>query len=221
MDWYYKHFYKNGYDTWVLSRNHLNNASYKYYNNIEEDSLKTLDYQSWEGENKFRFEHTSRYDNGLKLNYGINFEQVKYTNSTFSRSFANDVPYTIDYDSELSFLKWGIFGQVSKGFVKERLVLSLGARMDANSYSSEMNNLLKQFSPRFSASYLVAPRWYLNFNTGRYFQQPPYTMLGFRDNNGTLVNKENGLKYYRTDHLVTGFEFLPDEKFKSKFRRIL
>ena len=208
----FKHFYKNGYDTWVLSRNHLNNASYKYYNNIEVDSLKTLDYQSWEGENKFRFEHTSRYDNGLKLNWGINFEQVKYSNSTFSRSFANNVPYIIDYDSELSFLKWGIFGQVSKGFLKERLVLSLGARMDANSYSSEMNNLLNQFSPRFSASYLVAPRWYLNFNTGRYFQQPPYTMLGFRDNYGTLVNKENGLKYYRTDHLVTGLEFLPNEK---------
>lgn len=210
----YKHFYKNGFDTWVLSRNHLNNASYKYYNNIEVDSLKTLDYQSWEGENKFRFEHTSRYDNGLKLNYGINFEQVKYTNSTFSRSFANDAPYTIDYDSELSFFKWGIFGQVSKGFAKERLVLSFGARMDANSYSGEMNNLLNQFSPRFSASYLVAPRWYLNFNTGRYFQQPPYTMLGFRDNAGTLVNRENGLKYYRADHLVTGFEFIPNDKSK-------
>jgi hypothetical protein len=208
----YKHYTENGFDTWVLSRNHLNNAAYKYYNNIEVDSLKTLDYQSWEGENKFRYEHTSRYDNGLKLNYGLNFEQAKYTNSTFSRSFANDAPYTINYDSELSLFKWGIFGQVSKGFLKERLVLSLGARMDANSYSPEMNNLLKQFSPRFSASYLVAPRWYLNFNTGRYFQQPPYTMLGYRDNNGTLVNKENGLKYYRTDHLVSGAEFVPDDK---------
>lgn len=207
----FKHFYKNGFDTWVLSRNHLNNASYKYYNNIEEDSLKTLDYQSWEGENKFRFEHTSRYDNGLKLNYGINFEQSRYTNSTFSQSFANNAPFTINYDSELSLFKWGIFGQVSKGFVRERLILSLGARMDANSYSKETNNLLEQFSPRFSMSYLLAPKWYINFNAGRYFQQPPYTMLGFRDNNGVLVNKENGLKYIRTDHLVTGFEFLPDD----------
>src|SRR4030042_6614212 len=33
----YKHFYKNGFDTWVLSRNHLNNGAYKYYNNIEQD----------------------------------------------------------------------------------------------------------------------------------------------------------------------------------------
>jgi hypothetical protein len=60
----------------------------------------------------------------------------------------------------------------------------------------------------------MAPRWYLNFNVGRYFQQPPYTMLGFRDNTGALINKENGLKYLRADHLVAGFEFLPEENSK-------
>jgi hypothetical protein len=210
----YKHFYKNGFDTWVLSRNHLNNGAYKYYNNIEQDSLKTLDYNSYEGENKFRFEHTSRFDNGLKLNYGLNFEYASYTNSTFNRSFANNVPFIINYDSELDLFKWGIFSQVSKGFARERLILSLGIRMDANSYSSETNNMFRQFSPRFSMSYLMAPKWYINFNAGRYFQQPPYTMLGFRDNSDILVNKKNGLKYIRTDHLVTGLEFLPDENSK-------
>ena len=210
----YKHFYKNGFDTWVLSRNHLNNGAFKYYNNIEADSLKTLDYNSYEGENKLRFEHTSRFDNGLKINWGLNLEQAGYTNNTYSRSFANNVPFEINYDSELDLFKWGVFGQVSKGFLKERLTLSFGARMDANSFSSETNNLFRQFSPRFSLSYLMAQRWYLNFNVGRYFQQPPYTMLGFRDNAGRLVNKENGLKYLRTDHLVAGFEFLPDENSK-------
>jgi hypothetical protein len=210
----YKHFYKNGFDTWVLSRNHLNNGAYKYYNNIEQDSLKTLDYNSHEGENKFRFEHTSRFENGLKLNYGLNFEYANYTNSTFNRSFANDVPFTINYNSELDLFEWGIFSQISKGFAKERLILSLGIRMDANSFSGETNNMFRQFSPRFSMSYLIAPKWYINFNAGRYFQQPPYTMLGFRDNSGILVNKENGLKYIRADHLVTGLEFLPDENSK-------
>ncbi len=210
----YKHFYKNGFDTWVLSRNHLNNGSYKYFNNIEVDSLKILDYNSYEGENKFRFEHTSRFDNGLKLNYGLNFEQARYSNKTYSRSFANNVPFVVDYNSELDLFKWGVFGQVSKGFAKDRLILSLGVRMDANSFSSETNNLFRQFSPRFSLSYLMAPRWYLNFNVGRYFQQPPYTMLGFRDNTGALINKVNGLKYLRADHLVAGFEFLPEENSK-------
>jgi len=210
----YKHYRSKGFDTWVISRNHLNNGAYKFSNNIEIDSLKTFDYQSGEIENKLRFENTSRYDNGLKLNWGINFEYAQYNNTTFNRSFANGAPITINYNSDLNLFEWGIFSQVSKGFAGERLVLSLGSRMDANSYSKEMNNLLNQFSPRFSLSYLLAPRWYLNFNTGRYYQQPPYTMLGFRDNNGNLVNQDNDLKYIRTDHIVSGFEFLPDDDSK-------
>jgi hypothetical protein len=46
----YKHFRKNGYDTWVLSRNYLNNSQYKYAGNIEADTNKILDYLSGEGE---------------------------------------------------------------------------------------------------------------------------------------------------------------------------
>jgi hypothetical protein len=72
-----------------------------------------------------------------------------------------------------------------------------------------MANPLNQFSPRLSASYALAEKWFLNFNTGRYYQKPPYTSLGFRDNDGNLVNKENGLTYIRSDHFVAGVEFLP------------
>jgi hypothetical protein len=54
----------------------------------------------------------------------------------------------------------------------------------------------------------------VNFNAGRYFQQPPYTMLGFRDNSGELLNKANGIKYLRSDHLVAGLEFLSEENSK-------
>ncbi|MDZ7740280.1 MAG: TonB-dependent receptor [Bacteroidota bacterium] len=38
----YRHFKDNGYDTWVVSRNYLDNRSYKYENNVEVDSLKTF-----------------------------------------------------------------------------------------------------------------------------------------------------------------------------------
>ena len=53
-----KHFRENGYDTWVLSRNYLNNSQYKYLNNIEADTNKILDYLSGEGEIKARYERT-------------------------------------------------------------------------------------------------------------------------------------------------------------------
>jgi len=111
-------------------------------------------------------------------------------------------------------LSWSVFGQLSKDFLKKRLNLSFGLRMDANNYSSEMNNMLKQASPRFSASYILTPGWSLNFNTGRYYQQAPYTTMGFRNNQGELVNRDNGLKYISADHVVGGFEFLPNEKSK-------
>jgi hypothetical protein len=35
-------------------------------------------------------------------------------------------------------------------------------------------------------------------------------MLGFRDSDNVLVNKENGLKYIQADHIVTGIEWQPD-----------
>jgi hypothetical protein len=210
----YKHYREKGYDTWVVSRSHLNNGAFKYANNIETDSLLIFDYKSDEIENKLRYEHLSRLGKGLKINFGTNLEYSQYTNTTLNRSFDDGNAFNIQYDSELDMYKWGVFGQASQELLGDRLVLSLGLRMDANSYSREMRNMFSQFSPRFSASWLMLPRLSLNFNAGRYFQQPPYTMLGFRDNDGNLVNKDNGLKYIRSDHLVAGFEFLPDDKSK-------
>jgi hypothetical protein len=210
----FKHFTGNGYDTWVISRSHLNNGACKYYNNIEVDTLKTFDYRSNEIQTRFRYEHTSRYGGGLKVNYGGGLEYAYYDNKTFNQVFREGQPGTINYSSELDMFSWSAFGQLSKDFLKQRLNLSLGLRMDANNYSSQMNNLLKQLSPRFSASYIISPGWSLNFNAGRYYQQPPYTMLGFRTNDGSLVNRDNGAKYITADHIVAGFEFLPDEKSK-------
>jgi hypothetical protein len=209
----YKHFRKKGFDTWVVSRNYLDNRAYKYFGNVEVDSLLTLDYVSTEAENKLRYEHISRF-NGYKVTYGAGINYAQYTNRTFQRIFEGGLS-TIDYNSELNLFNWNLFGQVSKRFFKERLTLSLGLRMDANNYSASMSNLLDQFSPRFSASYALTENFFLNFNTGRYYQRPAYTTLGFRDNDGNLVNKDNGLKYISADHVVAGVEFLPNEK--SKF----
>jgi hypothetical protein len=81
--------------------------------------------------------------------------------------------------------------------------------MDANNYTPHMSNLLNQISPRFSASYAIIEGLFANFSTGRYFQRPAYTTLGFRDNDGTLVNQENDIRYLSADHLVAGFEYYP------------
>jgi len=209
----YKHFRENGYDTWVLSRNFLRNRSYKYRNNREVDSLKRLDYISDEAENRLRYENTTRI-NGFRINAGAGLEYANYTNNTFRKSFAGGEVVTIDYASELNLFQWSLFGQVSKSYFDGLLSLSLGFRADANNYSSSMNNLLDQASPRFSASYKLTPRWSVNFNTGRYYQLPPYTTLGFSNQQGELLNKENGLKYISADHVVGGVQYLPNEESK-------
>jgi len=205
----YKHFRKNSFENFILSRNMLNNVSYKYLDN-NENKIKLLDYKSQEIENKFRYENT-RTINGFKLVFGAGVELNKYNNTTDRKVFVVDTLFSFSYFSDFNLFRWNIFGQTSKSFINDRLTLSFGFRMDANSYSKEMSNLLKQFSPRFSASYILTEKFTLNFNTGRFFQPPAYTTLGYKDNNGELVNKNNKLTYLQADHLVAGLEWRPEE----------
>ncbi len=202
----YRQFKENGFHTFVVSRSMLRNFTYKYPDN-DETQNRIYDYVSDEIENKLRYENYSIYDD-IKLVYGLGGEYVKYSNNTFQQIFFDELT-TIDYNSSLDFFKWQAFAQVSKPFLDKRLTLSFGIRTDANNYSTSMQNMLHQLSPRFSASYSLKENLFLNFNTGRYFQTPAYTTLGYRDNNNVLVNKVNNIKYIQSDHIIGGFEFLP------------
>lgn len=205
----YKHFRENSFQTFVVSRNHLNNSAKKYFNN-DESTLQNLllNYNSEEIENKLRFENTLRI-NGYKINVGINYEFAQYVNSTFNKRALPSGLFVIEYRSALDIHKAGAFFQVSKGFMGERLMVSLGLRTDANTYSAEMLNGIEQLSPRFSFSYSITEKMAFNFNAGRYSQLPSYTLLGYRNPNGVLVNKENKIKYIKVEHLVGGLEYNP------------
>lgn len=203
----YKHFRENSYQTLAISRSHLNNTLIKYLENDESSSAnKILDYTSEELENKIRFENNTRMD-GFKANIGVNVDFARYTNSTFQKRFYDGNIQNVNYDTDLNLVKYGLFGQISHEFLNERMTLSAGFRMDATNYSSGMNNPLKQFSPRISASYQLTEKWSLNANVGRYFQLPAYTILGYKQNN-EFVNK-NDLKYISVDHFIAGIEFRP------------
>jgi hypothetical protein len=211
----YKHFFEKSYMTVVVSRNHLNNRSYKYKDNDESNpNNKILDYTSQEIENKLRVEDTYR-NKGFKVNFGAGYENVTYTNSTFSKITTPAGPAIIDFDSKLTFNKFSVFGQVSKGIFKERVILSLGARSDFSDYSTDMMNPLNQFSPRFSMAVNITDALSFNFNVGRYYQLPAYTVLGYRDSTNTLVNKQNKVTYITNDHIVAGLEY--NTKINTKF----
>ncbi|MCB9275586.1 MAG: TonB-dependent receptor [Lewinellaceae bacterium] len=202
----YRHYGEHGFWLFVLSRNMLNNEAEKYAGNDDssEENL-LLRYRSQEAENKLRIENTFRLGD-LKFNYGAGYEYVRYNNSTFSRIFTSAGPQTVDYSSAFDLNKYALFAQASRKLLKERLTLSLGFRMDANDYSEEMNNPLEQFSPRFSLSYALTNRLSFNFNTGIYYQLPPYTVLGYQED-GRFVNRDNGIRFVRNQHLVAGLEF--------------
>ncbi len=204
----YKHFREHSYQTLVVSRSHLNNNIEKYFeNDMSSPNNKILDYTSQEIENKIRLEDNLRL-NGFKLNLGTNIDFAKYLNTTMQKRFYQDQIQNVNYDAGLNLMKYGLFGQLSHEFLAERLTLSAGFRMDANNYSSSMNNPLKQFSPRFSAAYRLTEKWSVNMNTGRYYQLPSYTSLGYKQND-VFVNKSNNLKYISADHYIAGVEYKP------------
>ncbi|MFN5149460.1 MAG: carboxypeptidase regulatory-like domain-containing protein [Flavobacteriia bacterium] len=208
------HYSKNSYQNIIASRNMLKNIATRYANNIENEANKLLDYSSFEAENKFRFEHNINR-NGWKLNAGFGYEYARYNNETFNRISVQGTPVTIDYESDLYLSKGALFAQLSKAFISDRLNLSAGIRSDFNNYSNSMMNPLEQLSPMFSASYRVTEKFSINGNIARFHQLPAYTILGYRDAAGELVNKNNGIKYIRADHFVLGTEYLTE--FSSRF----
>ncbi|MEZ4829174.1 MAG: TonB-dependent receptor [Bacteroidia bacterium] len=196
----YKYFGDNGFWLVVASRNMLNNRAFKNVDNNEVNDF-LLDYTSREIENKIRVEHTVR-NKGFKFNFGVNYEFDKYTSDTYQVLPVD----TIDFFSQLNFSRYGAFAQVSKKVAKERLILSLGARVDGNTFSDKMANPFPQFSPRFSASYFITPELTFNFNTGIFYQLPPYTVMGYRDSRtGELANLD--IDYIRNKHVVSGFAY--------------
>ncbi len=203
----YEHFRPNATTSVVLSQNVLNNTSIKYQGNDESSADNLIqDYNSRETETRIRVEDYWSKSN-WKINFGVNYEIAKYDTRDFNKIVTQQGFVIRDYESLLNMNRWGVFGQVSK-MIKNKLTLSIGIRADANDYSNEMNNLLDQLSPRFSASYAITPLINANFNTGLYYQLPAYTVLGYRDSQtNALVNRDNDVKYIRSTHFVSGLEF--------------
>ncbi len=210
----YRHYREKSFQTLVVSRNMLNNLSYKYLEN-NENLPKTLDYNSQEIENKLRYEHNLRFGS-YKFVYMAGTEYARYLNTTKQLIYLQDKLTSINYSSALDLFKFQASAQLSRNFLNERLNISAGFRTDINSYSKSMQNPFKQLSPRLSVSYALTDQWAVTANTGRYYQLPSYTTLGFRDNAGALVNKENELRYIGSNHVIAGLQYIPrDDVFFS------
>lgn len=207
----YRHYAGIHVQSVVVSHSYLNNRNTKYLNNDESstDNL-SLKLRSVEQETKFRIENTSTFGN-WKINLGANLDYSQYTNTTFQRVYI-DEGRTFDYHTYLGMWRWGIFGTINYATTDERFTASLGVRTDANNFSSGMKGMGDQLSPRLSLSYRLTDGLYLSGNAGLYYQLPPYTGLGFKDNNGAWVNKY--LRYMSVSQESLGLSWHPGNTFE-------
>ena len=206
----YRRSVNNGYVLMVLSRNSLDNRIEKFDANNETNPLN-LRYRNnaTETENKFRME-VNKTINGWNYNYGGTAQIAQYVadNNIRRRAALGSQPEDrFVYNSDIQFLHVGAFVQGSRKFFDDRLGLSVGVRTDINTFTTNGTDPSKALSPRIAFSYLVGNKWTFNASVGQYAKLPPYSVLGFRNNSGDLVNKSDN--YITARHYVAGFEFLP------------
>lgn len=207
-----KRFRQNGYWTFILSRNMLNNKAFKYAQNDDSTPENLLfDYLSQESENKFRAEN-SIFKKNLTLQYGVNYEFSRYLIQNFDRQVLGQDGRELNISSVSLFNSYGGFVQVSKKWWNEKLLVSGGIRVDGSDFANTAANPLNQISPRISTSYQVMDNLFWTANAGIYYQKPPYTVLGFQNNEGNYVNQENDVRFIRSTHLISGLELQVPEK---------
>ncbi|HYK75764.1 MAG TPA: TonB-dependent receptor [Daejeonella sp.] len=217
------HKIENGYMNFSLSRNMFDNQLDKFEDEQRIESNRSLLVKSQEVENKFRFD-INKFINGWKLSTGVMAQFVGY-NSTIFNKVSNEIKdeqgntfspeRIIRFNSDIDFLKYGVFLQASKDIFNNQLLLSGGIRTDMNTFTTGGNDPLKTLSPRLSLAYHISSKWDINASVGTYFKIPSYTALGYKDNNGFAVNK--GMDYIQSTHYVLGTQFLPLNSLRFTF----
>ncbi len=206
----YRHYAGKHVQSVTLSHNYLNNRNLKYHNNDDssEDNL-TLRLRSIEQKTTARFENQTRLGQWT-LKEGIELNNSIYTNNSRQRLFGNSDILSL-YETSLNIFGWGAFFASDYTTKDNRFTLSAGIRTDGNNYNRNMKQLWKQLSPRLSASYKFSEQWTLNGSAGLYHQLPPYTALGYKDNEGLYINR--GLKYMQVLESSIGLDWHLHDRF--------
>ena len=205
----YVHRFRAGQLRVVVSRNAFTNKLYKHERN-DKSLPRTIDYNTEQSDNRVRAEIELRSVGGFRFTGGVGGGSGHYDNTTRRPTYTGGQLRTERFDSRLSFGRYELFATLSREFFGERFSVLLGLRADGTTYSSEMHNPLRQLSPRLSLSYNFRPQWTFSASVARYYQEPPYTSMGYRDSTGVLINKANGLRYIASDHFIAGIAFTPD-----------
>jgi hypothetical protein len=184
----------------TISTNLLRNEFSNYTDNVNQTGL-IFQNDAREQETKLRYKIT-KFMGEWTTSAGFSTQYANYQNTT------NDFVNNFTYVTDLNFVRYGLFAQANRRLFKDRLGLSMGIRADGNTFTTTGNEIYRTLSPRMALSWRAKEdgAWSINGSIGRYYKIPPYTMLGFRDNNGVAVNQD--VNYIRSDHFVLGTEYL-------------
>ncbi len=199
----WKHRFKNadGFLQTSLSTSVFNNDFSRYRDNENQQGLiQNTESREWRTTLSSNYK---RFIGPWTIAAGGMMKNISYRSDSF-RS-ADDVQFSTD----LNFQRYGFYGQLTKEWAGGRLSTSLGARADGNTFTDGGHQLWKTFSPRLAVSYDLdsAGRWTVNGSIGRYYKIPPSTLLGFKNRDGSFINRD--AEYIRSDHYVAGVSFSP------------
>ncbi len=208
----YTHYGAQSKTQYFLSRNMLNNTSYKYRNNDESsENNRIFTYKSIEEENKLRIEN-SRTLSRWKLLAGAGLEYVQFGVDNKAKILIPGAPGSagtiqdIAFNSQLNLAKYSGFVRAYRNVMGSG-TLSFAGRLDGNSYNKQMQNVLNQSTVSVSASLPTAVNGlFLNANVGQFTQLPSYTILGYRNAAGELDNL-NRVKYIRNRMVAAGLQY--------------
>ncbi len=201
LSWKHRFKNKDGYLKTSLRTTGFGNTFSRYRDNENQEGL-IQNTESREWLTAIRSEY-NRFIDQWTITVGVLGEHNFFKTETF-RAADN-----ISFETDFNFLRYGLFGQVSREWRQGRLSTSLGIRVDGNTFTRGGNKLWNTLSPRLAVSYGLDPnnRWKVNASAGRYYKIPPNTILGFQNNSNQFVNKD--ADYIRSDHYVAGISFKP------------
>ncbi len=179
----------------TLSNNRLQNIFTNYLDPENETGIIFRN-DAVESETKLRYQLT-KFTLDWKFTAGFNSQHSSYSNNTINNTD------NIFYSTDINFIKYGLFVNASRSFFDDKIDLSLGFRMDDDTFTTS-DDLASTFSPRISLSYEFVDDWRISATAGRYFKLVPYTILGFKDITGNFTNKDSN--YTQSDHYVIGIQ---------------
>ncbi len=199
----YRHLFKDGFYTLVLSRN------YNDFNSSQRDSMLNPVFLniSREQENTLKGDLVYKLTSKSEINIGGSVKMIKFNADVkipFFKTTFGDILQINNLKTKNIYTKSDLYVQYSN-IIFDQIHFNLGLRSD---YFNGIKDKFS-FSPRVSASYRFNDLTSINFATGLYSQSPSYIWLA-----GDEQNKN--LKTVKVIQYILGFEHRLEEDLNFK-----